>query len=508
MVKPIGLLSLSSIIAVSSAGGNTLQRIRNDNTAIVEESSFNYKDDESRASVGTRVLDVVKKSHLRKNNMNIERRELQFSFSMSMPGGDVEEEEPIIWLNEKELQWLNEHNTRRKTYHEAYGVSYKPLKWSSGLTNLAQSWANQNAAECTLTSPQDEEYGVNSQMIGSGASSISPLSPTWTLNNWESKVDKGYPSNGAFTQAMWRSSEYVGCATAEGTNGGRSCAMAVCYYARPGNCGMAFSQGDNWESRTYEEDTGCGPFCPPEGCQPDEETPDDEEGEESSTAAPTTEEPTVKATTSTPTDSPSVKATTSTPTNSPTAKEVTTSSPSRSPVELSDPFPVDEGIEWLYEHNTRREAYHTGYNVTYEPLVWSPGLKDLAQSKADENAAECSHVPPSEDYGVNSIMAVGSSIEPLTAAWTVSKWFTKSRIREGYPDNGAMTQVVWRASEYVGCATAEGDGCAVAICYYARPGNCAMTEETYGSSGDWQTKTFADESACAPFCPPEGCNKE
>ena len=60
MVKPIGLLSLSSIIAVSSAGGNTLQRIRNDNTAIVDESSFNYKDDESRASVGTRVLDVVK----------------------------------------------------------------------------------------------------------------------------------------------------------------------------------------------------------------------------------------------------------------------------------------------------------------------------------------------------------------------------------------------------------------------------------------------------------------
>ena len=146
MVKPIGLLSLSSIIAVSSAGGNTLQRIRSDNTAIVEGSSFNYKDDESRrASVGTRVLDVVKKSHLRKNNMNIERRELQFS--MSMPGGDVEEE-PIIWLDEKELQWLNEHNTRRKTYHEAYGVSYKPLKWSSGLTNLAQSWANQNAAEC------------------------------------------------------------------------------------------------------------------------------------------------------------------------------------------------------------------------------------------------------------------------------------------------------------------------------------------------------------------------
>ena len=495
MVRSIGLLSLSSIIAVSSAGGNTLQRIRNDNTAVVEESLSNYKDDESRAAH----VDVVKKSYLRKNNMNIGRRELQFS--MSMPG-DIEEG-AIIWLDQKELQWLNEHNTRRKTYHEAYGVSYKPLKWSSGLTNLAQTWANQNAAECTLTSPQDEDYGVNSQMIGSGASSINPLSPTWTLNNWEKKIDKGYPSNGAFTQAVWRASEYVGCATAEGNAGGRSCAMAVCYYARPGNCGMAFSQGDNWESRTYEDETGCGPFCPPEGC-PDEETPEDEEGDAPTKA--TTEEPTTaptKATTEEPTAAPT-KATTEEPT-----VKATTSTPSRSPIELSNPFPpIDDGSEWIYEHNTRREAYHTGYNVTYEPLVWSTGLKDLAQSKADENAAECSHVPPSEDYGVNSIMAVGSSIEPLTAAWTVSKWFTKSRIRGGYPDNGAMTQALWRASEYVGCATAEGDGCAVAICYYARPGNCAMTEDTYGSSGDWQTKTFADESNCVPACPPEGCNKE
>ena len=187
-----------------------------------------------------------------------------------------------------------------------------------------------------------------------------------------------------------------------------------------------------------------------------------------------------------------------------TTVEETSEQPTLSPTVAPPENDNDDETNWLNEHNNRRQEHHENYGVQYKPLSWSSGLQTLAQAKADYHASVCSLIDTNKsDYGKNSIMKLGGS--SLTPEVALSQWFTESRIREGYPDNGAMTQVLWRASEYVGCATSDVDGCAIAICYYARPGNCGMDESTRGINGDWETKTYADTSLCIPFCPPEGC---
>ena len=241
---------------------------------------------------------------------------------------------------------------------------------------------------------------------------------------------------------------------------------------------------------------------------------------DSPTVKPITDSPTVKPVTDSPTakpvtDSPTAKPVTDSPTvkpvtDSPTVKPVT-DSPSKQPT----PSPTDASAEddnnkeliWLNEHNNRRQEHHESYGVSYEPLSWSSGLQDLAQTKANYHTSQCSLTDNNKSsYGKNSLMKLGgASLKPLTADATLKMWFDDTRVQNGYPDNGAMTQALWRSSDYVGCATAEGNGCAVAICYYARPGNCGMDASTRGVDGDWETKAYADTSACTPFCPPDGC---
>ena len=79
-----------------------------------------------------------------------------------------------------------------------------------------------------------------------------------------------YPDNAHFTQGLWRSARYVGCAESEKTmaNGG-TCRIQVCRYARAGICNMGKYQsatGDNWKEPMLMDDNPCGPVCPPNGC--------------------------------------------------------------------------------------------------------------------------------------------------------------------------------------------------------------------------------------------------
>eukprot|EP00579_Thalassiosira_antarctica_P032265 CAMPEP_0201994544 /NCGR_PEP_ID=MMETSP0905-20130828/2346_1 /ASSEMBLY_ACC=CAM_ASM_000554 /TAXON_ID=420261 /ORGANISM="Thalassiosira antarctica, Strain CCMP982" /LENGTH=229 /DNA_ID=CAMNT_0048549531 /DNA_START=167 /DNA_END=856 /DNA_ORIENTATION=- len=158
-------------------------------------------------------------------------------------------------------QWLTAHNTRRKFYQEDYGVSYRPLKWSVGLRELADDWAEDLARNCQNRAPTSE-YGVNSQRHESGV--VPPAEETLQL--WENKLGKGYPANQVMTQVLWRATEYVGCSSETESSGSGTCTFSVCYYAKPGNCGMGQFHGENWEEPTYADDSGCTPNCPPEGC--------------------------------------------------------------------------------------------------------------------------------------------------------------------------------------------------------------------------------------------------
>ena len=49
---------------------------------------------------------------------------------------------------ERRNAWLQAHNVRRKKYHEQWGKSYVPLKWSPTLANQAQQWAEHLANKC------------------------------------------------------------------------------------------------------------------------------------------------------------------------------------------------------------------------------------------------------------------------------------------------------------------------------------------------------------------------
>jgi len=60
----------------------------------------------------------------------------------------------------------------------------------------------------------------------------------------------------------------------------------------------------------------------------------------------------------------------------------------------------------------------------------------------------------------------------------------------GYPENGHMTQALWRATEYVGCGEAKKGNRYYQVCQYSKPGNC-------GVKSDYWSSVLADDSGCA-----------
>jgi hypothetical protein len=164
-------------------------------------------------------------------------------------------------------EWLKAHNDRRLKYHTSLNSKeVVNLKWSTGLTEKAKEWAEGNVAMNRKGS--DDGYGWSS--FKKQDLWTAEINKELVLKNWESKISLGYPSNGAFTQAIWRPTEYVGCYIARSTDPAKLCQCAVCYYAKAGNCAMAGAKGTTpeaiaaWEDKVYADDSDCGPECSPE----------------------------------------------------------------------------------------------------------------------------------------------------------------------------------------------------------------------------------------------------
>ena len=165
-------------------------------------------------------------------------------------------------------EWLKAHNDRRLKYHTTLNKkTVVNLVWSTGLTAKAKAWAEGNVATCTNRVGDDDGYGRSAVMK---KGSVMSVTEEWTLQNWENKKTQGYPYNGAFTQAIWRPTKYVGCYIATSTDPANPCQSAVCYYAKPGNCAMAGTAGTTteakaaWRKKVFADDSGCTPNCPPE----------------------------------------------------------------------------------------------------------------------------------------------------------------------------------------------------------------------------------------------------
>ena len=201
---------------------------------------------------------------------------------------------------ERDDAWLLAHNVRRKKYHEQWGKTYVPLKWSPMLANQARQWANKLLDLCDEVHVPHEpgiREGENmAKNIGSGDNG-ELKTPDQVLNKWvEMEMGDGYPANAhltqvrradlAFqrflllcnllqtfyhcthTQALWRASKYVGCADSVKAIEGGYCRYQVCRYATAGNCNMGYwnaVSGNNWMKPMLNDESKCGPDCTPEG---------------------------------------------------------------------------------------------------------------------------------------------------------------------------------------------------------------------------------------------------
>lgn len=169
---------------------------------------------------------------------------------------------------------------------------------------------------------------------------------------------------------------------------------------------------------------------------------------------------------------------------------------------------------WLEAHNKRRLVFHHQNNKTYVPLMWSNALKDLAQEHVDHMLEDCDHKPHAEagiQEGENVLGEKGVGRDnDLDPPEEVLKHWVDQKKGKRYPENISLTQVYWRASKYVGCASGSlaypnNQYCERHVCMYATAGNCAMESYHARKRNNWKIPALEEYSSCGYICPPDGC---
>lgn len=178
-------------------------------------------------------------------------------------------------MTQREQEYLEAHNVRRMRYHGEWDKPYVPLKWSLKLKERSQAYADISVQECKegihAHHGESQEYGENitGNKGTTGGSWARYKSPDGYLTQFvEREDDWEWPRNSHESMAMWRSTQYVGCADASITwindkLKSQTCHRVVCRYAKPGNC---LTSNFDWERGAKADNTRCGPHCPPEGC--------------------------------------------------------------------------------------------------------------------------------------------------------------------------------------------------------------------------------------------------
>lgn len=174
-------------------------------------------------------------------------------------------------ITQRELDYLNEHNTRREHYHKKYGTSYVPLKYSSTLAADARAWAEELLNDCDVDGikhdPNRGQQGENLAKAVGHYSEWGELKPvTNIVTRWVEREETWVPpENFHFMQALWRATRYVGCGeSVKNMDDGKVCRIQVCRYTRPGNCDIG--DGKDWKKLMLADHSPCGEDCPPGGC--------------------------------------------------------------------------------------------------------------------------------------------------------------------------------------------------------------------------------------------------
>ncbi|KAL7476390.1 hypothetical protein ACHAW6_002258 [Cyclotella cf. meneghiniana] len=210
---------------------------------------------------------------------------------VAVTGGDFENKKTHLIdvgqiesvMTERDMLYLEAHNTRRMDWHTRYNTEYVPLQWSKGLKDLSMEYAIKLLDTCTTDTPRHDPNNIYGENLArnKGSGSWGQLyHPDKILNRFvEREVGLPWARNGHLTNALWRATKYVGCAEAEksypvvsarGVSITNTCRVQVCRYAKPGNCSMGkFRNADgkvDWLRAMLQDDSPCTPACPPEGC--------------------------------------------------------------------------------------------------------------------------------------------------------------------------------------------------------------------------------------------------
>jgi len=180
---------------------------------------------------------------------------------------------------------VQEHNSRRKDYHEQYGKSYVPVQWDETLAQSAQNYAKYlvdladskgQGYNCKLKHQLDGFPGGENLASNGGPNSATAADVLWgwterehdggadipgiiekTPNRPKGNLD--FDIHAHFTQVVWRGTSKIGCGHATKQDG--ACSIQVCRYAEPGNCGVG-DYGNNipaseWQESTFADKTSC-----------------------------------------------------------------------------------------------------------------------------------------------------------------------------------------------------------------------------------------------------------
>ena len=172
--------------------------------------------------------------------------------------------------------------------------------------------------------------------------------------------------------------------------------------------------------------------------------------------------------------------------------------------------------DYLLSHNTRRKAWHTKHGKTYVPLKWDNSLKAGAKVWAEHLLGNCGkgvYHDPALVYGECASANTGSgSWGKMKTTDEVVYRFVEREQGWQPPQNGHLTQVLWRSTKYVGCAEATksmgtNKMCHTQVCRYSAPGNCNMAKYKNAAKPNWWLEPMLmDTNPCAPACPPNGCH--
>jgi len=164
-------------------------------------------------------------------------------------------------MTNREREWLDAHNNRRKEFHVTNGKEEKKLVWSKELAEEASNWVDAITPNCKIIRQDNLKEGENISARSAGGNNRDE-GPEPILTRWvDNKKDKAYPANQSMTQVLWRGSRYVGCSEKAIERANKTmCYVTICRYARAGNC--AINQYADWQTATLSERTNCGPICP------------------------------------------------------------------------------------------------------------------------------------------------------------------------------------------------------------------------------------------------------